>query len=350
MHVLIDCRFAKVSTGLGRYTRELVPRLIAATPDIDYSILVPSEGEPLIVDPRVTRIVTDIPHYSFEEQWKLPALIAQSKANLFFSPHFNVPWRCPIAVVATIHDLILHQFPNGASALKQAAYRILLHHTVRRATRLITVSDFVQTDLATAYGSNVLEYTTRIYEGVSDAYVPQNLAAQERVRADYQLPEKFFLYVGNSKEHKNVQLLIDAFTHAQTPDTHLVLVTSGPEVASLRLRPNVHVLSSIQEKDLPALYSAAIAFCTASLYEGFCLPVLEARHCGCPVIASDTSAIPEVAGDDSILIPPTLEAFTEAFGVHPERPTLVQRWTWEQTAQKTGVLLREVGESLTRRS
>lgn len=342
MHVLIDCRFANVPTGLGRYTRELTRALLQRKDDgIEYSLLLRPGKRDWLEGVTTKMIVADIPHYSFAEHLKLPGLIRQSGANLFFSLHFNVPWRCPVPFIATIHDLILHRFPNDAPFLKRAAYRILMHRTVRRARTLITVSDFTSEELARAYGSDVLKKTERVYEGVTELFVPASSQKQETIRKKFSLSFPYFLYIGNAKQHKNVQFLIDAFHEADLKDPELVLVTGGPEAERLRLGKNVRIVRDIADADLPALYSAGLACVTASSYEGFCLPVLEALHCGCPVIAADRTAIPEVADGHALLLEPSIGAFADAFRNPPAvRPSLPHRWTWEETARKTADVLK----------
>lgn len=342
MRVLIDCRFAGIPTGLGRYTRELTSALLDRDDGIDYTLLLREDGSKWLGDRKTKTILADIPHYSLAEQNDLPAIIRKSDTDLFYSMHFNVPWRCPLPFVATIHDLILHSYPNHASFLKHAAYKILMHRTVRRAKRLITVTDFVREEVARAYGSKTLKKSTTIYEGVADSFVPQPEAEIGRVRSAYGLTNPFFLYVGNAKEHKNVQLLIDAFLHAQLENASLVLVSGGPELDRLQLGENVIVLKNVPDADLAPLYSAATALVTASLYEGFGLPPLEALHCGCPVIAVDGGAIAEIVQDDGLLLPPTRDAFTEAFLNPPPRvQPIAERWTWQKTARETALLLRD---------
>ncbi len=342
MRVLIDCRFAGIPTGLGRYSRELVAALVPQNPDMACTLLVRDASASWLQGIHAQILQADIPHYSLAEQRLLPSLIRRSGAELFFSPHFNVPWLCPVPFVATIHDLILHRYPNSASLFKRAAYRILLHRTVRKARRLIAVSDFTREEIARAYGSRTLQKTVRIHEGVPPQFVPCTAVQQQAARETYGLSRTYVLYVGNSKEHKNVQLLIDAFAEADVADMELVLITGGPEAQRLHLAPQVRILGGVPDADLPALYSAAAACVTASLYEGFGLPVLEALHCGCPVIASDRTAIPEVADGHALLIPPYKEEFVEAFRSLPQkRPSLPDRWTWEETARQTALVLRD---------
>lgn len=342
MRIAIDCRFAASFSGLGRYTREVVLHLVPLAQNEQYVLIVRSAGESWI-DPirdRVEMIVADIPHYSVAEQTKLPGILRRAHIDLLFSPHFNVPFFCPVPFVATIHDLILHRFPNQASFVKQCAYRILMHRSIRRARSVIAISEFVKSEIRSAYGVSAEKKTTVISEGVDASYTPRSEAGCNQVKTAYGLQKPYFLYVGNAKEHKNVKLLIDAFTEANLQEAELVLVSGGPEFGRLLPLPqNVRQLTNVSDADLPALYSGAVATVTASVYEGYCLPVAEALACGCPVIAPDRSAIPEILEGRGVLIEPTVEAFTAAFQQPPARREPVVVGTWEATADRTREIL-----------
>ncbi len=316
--IAIDCRFSSTNSGIGRYTRELVSELTKIK-EVEWKLI----KEPIM-------------HYSWREQIMLPKLIKETKADLFFSPHFNVPFFCPIPFVITVHDLILHRYPNQTSALKRFGYKLLMSRAVRKSKNIITISNFVLNDISDTYGRNSIKNKTSvIYEGVSDKFNRRSDDEQSDVRTKYNLPSDFFLYVGNAKEHKNVQMLIDA--HKELPDDSptLVLLTFGPESMQLMINNNVQLLSEVSDKDLPAIYSSAKCFVTASLYEGFCLPVVEAQACGCPVIASNKGAIPEVACKEAKLIEPNIDQFINAMKNPLGSPVDYQSPKWSDTAEQT---------------
>lgn len=341
-HIGIDCRFSFGHSGIGRYTREIVPFLISESNNLSFTLFVRSENEEWLKKLRgeCSIVEADIPHYSVAEQYRFPSLIKKSGIDLLFAPHFNIPLRCNVPVVVTIHDLILHRYPNQASYLRRSAYRFLMKRSVCNAKQIIAVSEFTAQEIASLYGDNYREKVTVIHEGISSQFSPRSKEEQEAVRNSYDLPGDFFLYIGNAKEHKNVHLLIDAFAMA-SPNADLLLVTGGKEAERLTLSPGVKILHSVPDEDLPALYSAARATVTASLYEGFCFPVLEAAACECPVIATNGSAIAEVAPVGALLLNPTVEAFADAFANPPERCESVRNRTWKEAAKKTLSLLQE---------
>lgn len=337
--IVIDCRFAGTGTGLSRYATELTKALLLRQDGLRYVFLVRSVGDIHGVREPHRVIETDIPHYSLREHTELPRILRRAEADLALFLQFNVPFFCPLPYAVTIHDLILHRHPGNASLLKRAAYRILMHRALRRARAVIAVSEWTKGDIRAAYGPSVAAKTTVIGHGVTDDYIPQSQPRIDAVRDRYGLRKPFFLYVGNCKPHKNVETLLSAYSLAQ-PDAELVLVSGGEEARSLRLPPGVRLLQGVPNDDLPALYSAAKCFVTASLEEGYCLPVAEALACGCPVIASNRSAIPEIVEGHGMLVEPTDEAIAAALHAPPTLAKPVRSGTWDDTAAETVRVLR----------
>ncbi len=337
----IDCRFASTFTGLGRYTREITTHLLKRKDNVRYVLFVRNRNEEWLRELPLSEdqiIEADIPHYSVAEQLRFRSIVKQSKIDLLFSPHFNVPFFCPVPFVVTVHDVILHRYPNNAPLLKQVAYRILLSRAVRKARRVIAVSQFTASELHSLYGPRLAPVTV-IHEGVSDTFQPAPAEECVRVQKKYALPSSFFLYMGNAKQHKNVPLLLKAFAALPGETEHLMLCTGGKEAESLVLPPRARMIADVPEKDLPALYTLAKAFVTASLYEGFCLPVAEAEACGCPVIATNRAAILEIASGSAVLLEPTVEDYTEALLHPPARVPSIRKLQWEKTAHETAELL-----------
>ncbi len=343
--IAVDCRFAGTQTGLGRYSRELVSALLRRKDEILYILLVHSSDEPWIAElpQQVETISVPAPHYSLREQWEIPRAIRLAQADLFFALHFNVPFFCPVPFIVTVHDLILHRYPNKASMAKKAAYRVLMARAVRQARRIISVSAFTRSELRHFYGKRMAAKTVVIHEGVSPLFTRASDADIARTRRTYDLADHFLLYVGNAKQHKNVQMLIDAFEEVRNQKAEvrreLVLVTGGRERDGVRLADGVRVIEKVADADLPSLYSAADAFVTASLYEGFGLPVAEAERCGCPVIAAKRGSIPEVASPSATLLEPTAQAFAAAMSRTSFLPPTPTPLLWEDTAADTARLL-----------
>lgn len=339
----IDCRFAASHSGLGRYTRELVTHLLKRADPVQYVLFLRADERSWIPEQTNTQYVTrntSYPHYSLSEQLHFPRIIYTSRLDLFFSPHFNIPVLTRVPFVVTIHDLILHRYPNQASLPRRLAYRFLMVQAVRRARDIIAVSNFTKSELIQTYGERIGAKCTMIGEAVGDTFTPPSENEHQRVLTKHGLQKPFFLYVGNAKEHKNVQTLIDARALLPADAPGLVLVTGGPEAERLVMKQGTRRMHFVDDADLPALYSAAQAFVTASLYEGFCLPAIEALACGCPVIAPHTTAIAELPGDIR-WTEPTPQAIAAAMSAPLPRPAAHHYGSWQAAAAATATVLRK---------
>ena len=344
MHrIAIDCRFAGTSSGLGRYARELVSALLQQSVPVEYVLLVLPEAKNWIATLPVSKnwsaVEISSRHYSLSEHWVIPHMLRKHSIERLFSPHCTAPLFCPVPFVVTVHDLILHAFPNAAPLWKRLGYRVLMRHAVRDAATVITISGFVAGEIAQAYGSATLQRTQVITEGVSEIFRKRNEEEQMRIRKRFGIEGPFFLYVGNAKEHKNVPMLLEAFARLPASSPRLVLVTGGREAEHLSLPPRVVRLDGVDDNDLACLYSAAACFVTASSYEGFCLPLAEALTCGCPAIAPNRGPMPEVSQGQAHLIELTTEALTAALLSPPSPPSAFDRPLWESCAEQTSRVL-----------
>ncbi len=343
----IDCRFAALPVGIGRYTRELVAELIKRDDPWTYVLFVRSADEFWI--PRHARVkvqVVSAKHYSIREQFDLPRAIRRSKIDLYFAPQFNVPIFCPVPFVTTIHDLILHRYPNQAPFLKRLAYRLLMWHAVRYSAAICTVSNATKQDLVEMYDTSIESKIHTAYPGIGAEFTPARESEKTLIESTYNLPKNYFLYVGSSKEHKNVQALIDGFDLLKDDSLLLVLVIFG-DTSALRLTPRCAVLSDVPDAYLAALYSGAAGFASATLYEGFGLPFLEAMACHTPVLGSDIAVLREICGDTALLVPPTPEAFELGLRtlLEPDQHKIEQAathaatFTWNKTATEVASVL-----------
>ena len=332
----IDCRVASESIGLGTYTRNIVKGLLSS--GSPYVLFVRSTSEDWIkeLSGQFELVETAYPHYSVAEQVQFPATIKRSGIDLLYSPHFNVPYVCPVPYVVTIHDLILHRFPNNTSKLKQVAYRSLMRRAVAKSSHIICVSEFTKSEVLSEYGNSHSSKATVVTEGFDKAF---RKTEDKDILDFYDLTPGYFLYVGAAKQHKNVQKLIDA--HIMSGVTSpLIIVTNGKEVDRLQICDTTRILLGVEHEELSALYTSAACFVTASEYEGFCLPILEARACGCPVIARNASAIPEVAGDHALLIDESHESLIMAFRNPPKQSDIPeQKYDWEKSADQISAIL-----------
>lgn len=262
---------------------------------------------------------------------------------------------CPGAV--TVHDLSFLRYPQAFKPLKRLYLRLMTRRSVRQAGVVIAVSESTRQDVIRLLGVSPGKVRT-VLNGVESAYRPLEPASREDFRQRVGLVDPFILYVGTLEPRKNIPVLLQAFHQLkQRGDVPHKLVLIGAKgwlyqpifeaLESLALQDQVLFPGFVPPHELVAWYSAAEIFVYPSLYEGFGLPVLEAMACGTPVVCSDRSSLPEVAGDAALQVDPTHpEALAEALRSLIHDPALrrhlaargiarAQYLTWDRSAHET---------------
>jgi alpha-1,3-rhamnosyl/mannosyltransferase len=229
------------------------------------------------------------------------------RADVF---HASVLVRRPprrTRLTATLHDLTCFLMPELHPRANLAAERSFAG-LARRADALIAVSASTRDDAVRLLGI-APEKIAVIHSGIPDAYFSPDPALTDAVRKKYRLGKPYVLFVGTIEPRKNVDLLLDAFESLPASiREHYQLVIAGPagwasHHTLARLR-HVHYLGYVPEAVLPSLTAGAAAFVYPSLYEGFGFPVVQAMAAGTPVITSNLSSLPEIAGDAALLVDP----------------------------------------------
>src|SRR5580700_3854238 len=236
------------------------------------------------------------------DSWFLArALSGLERNDLFFSPGYNTPLFCPSPFVFTIHDLSHIYCPEISSRAIRLYYATVMKRACRRAARILTVSEFTRTQIID--WSGVLpEKVRNVGCGVDPTYQPTG--------DSFGLPFPYLLSVSNRKRHKNEFRTVEAFATADLDHQMHFVFTGEPSADLLRfieshqVRSRIDFLGVVPEVNLPSLYRGAEALIFPSLYEGFGLPILEAMACGIPVVTSNTTAMPEVAGEAALLVDP----------------------------------------------
>jgi glycosyltransferase involved in cell wall biosynthesis len=235
--------------------------------------------------------------------WRLSKELGElTRDDLFFSPGYNSPLFCNSPFVFTIHDLNHIDRPENSNLAKRLYYATVLRSACHRAARILTVSEFSRRRIVNWSGVPD-EKVLNVRCGVDPEFQPNV--------APYELPFPYLLCVSNRKKHKNEFRILEAFVAAGI-DANIRLVFTGEPTAELTAfiarysaTTRVHFTGFVPDAKLPSLYRASTALVFPSLYEGFGLPVLEAMACGLPVVTSNTSALPEVAGQAALLVDPT---------------------------------------------
>ncbi len=303
------------SSGVGRYTRELLQALEAEPRGWRFGALA---NRPLAQPGlRMSTPLLGGASRSRRLIWMQTGateVIRRARPAIAHFTNMVSPLRAGCPTVLTVHDASLVLHPRLHSFRHWLAVRPLLPFMARRASAVITVSESARADIIACLGVRP-ERVRVIYNGAPDGCRPVlDPAILGAARARYGLPERFCLFVGTLEPRKNAITLIEALAIARQTDPTLALVMAGPlgwkyeatlaRIDDLGLRSAVLRLGYVAEGDLPALYSACQAVVYPSLYEGFGFPIVEGMACGAPVITSNVSSMREIAGDAGYLCDP----------------------------------------------
>ena len=286
------------------------------------------------------------------EHLKLPFIVNKGKFDLFFSPDHILPAQ-PLYCkkVLTVHDLSFVKFPELFTFAKRLYKRLMTPLSLKRADRIIAVSQNTKNDIVAIYGV-APEKITVVHNGVGNNFVPvKDEASLKCAKNKYGLPDRYVLCVGTIEPRKNIIRLIKAYEKIMARQPLVIVGKPGwlsePIIKGIRSSDRVIWLDNVETHDLPAIYSLASLFVYPSLYEGFGLPVLEAMACGTPVITSDLSSLPEVAGDAALLVDPNsvdeialaIKRLLEDQGLRKDLISKgclqAKKYSWEKCARET---------------
>ena len=353
----------EVYAGVSTYAKELIPRLVQLAPDVDFTflharpnpffagqaeIILPLDrSNPLRVLMRKCRYIPDaIRCGGFDVVH-----------DLFHFPPFAFQ-HLACAKIVTIHDLTPLVHSGWHTRTNVLSHRVFMPRVSRRANCIIADSHATASDIQ------------RLYGVPSDRIRVIPLAPKQMAKISHdagpRVSRPMILFVGTLEPRKNIGVLIDAFERlrASGQDAELVLVgkvgwrTGGifARIAASAYRADIRHVSDADDHQLAVLYARASAFVYPSLYEGFGLPVLEAMSMGCPVICSNRSSLPEVAGDAALLVDPedagtiaktmaiVLQDSREAGRLVQAGSQQVLQFSWDRTARETLAVYRAFGE------
>lgn len=354
MRLVLDARTATDHfPGIGRYVVNLARALTTIAPDLDVRLLRDPDAAARLALP--AGAITDVPvsPFAVQQQWQVPRQLRALRATLYHSAYYLMPYRPGVPTVLTAYDVIPLVYPRYYTAAQRLIFRFAHTLALKTARLTLAISEATKADLVRRFGAR--PDRIRVTPLAADpGFKPQAAAALEAARAAYHLPERYVLYFGSNKPHKNLVRLISAFVSRQSPTAQVQLVIAGswderyPEARHAAAgHDHIRFLGPIRDADLPALYGGALAFAFVSEYEGFGLPPLEAMACGTPVIASRASSLPEVIGEAGLLVDPhnvaeMAAALERVIADEALRLNLKQRsleraaqFSWEKTARLT---------------
>lgn len=306
--------------GIGWYTYETLSRIVKTHPEHEFFFIFdrPFSNE-FIFEKNVTPIVLGPPtrHPILWYIWfelRLPKLLKKLNIDLFLSPDGFLSLASKIPSVAVIHDINFEHHPKDLKFSHSKFYRIFFKKYAHKANRIVTVSNYSKLDISKTYDVNKAKIDVSL-NGVNSLFHPIELSEQINIQKQYSQGKEYFLFVGALHPRKNIKRLLVAFDlfKTETNSKNKLLIVGAKMWWNRELKEAFENLTHKDEvfftgrKSLPELkliYASAQAFCFVPYFEGFGIPILEAMRCGCPVITSNCTAMPEVAGEAAILVNP----------------------------------------------
>ena len=361
MTLAVDVRMLGHS-GIGTYLSNVLPRLVPKYSGGRVYLLGNADmlrGLGWARADHVSIIDCRSPIYSMREQWSLPKLVPDA-VDLFWSPHFNVPFFYGGRLLVTVHDVLHLAMPQYLRGLHKRLYaRLLLAAVRRKAAAVICNSRFTAGELVRVVGVPEARIEI-IHMGVDEEWFAADCSSRPQANP-------YFVFVGNVKEHKNVAGLVRAFARiAEAVPYDLVIIGKKEgfitgdrtaEMSSAVLGGRVKFTGLVDDALLKRYVACAEALIFPSFYEGFGFPPLEAMACGCPAIVSDRASLPEVCADAALYCNPDdvndiANRMLEISANLALRATLrekgfarARQFTWADCARKTCALIERLGSS-----
>ncbi len=331
MRIAINTRFLLKGRleGIGHFTWEVARRLVTAHPEHEFLFLFDRPWHPDFVPAghvQPLRLFPPARHPLLFVAWfegAVPRALRRWGADVFLSPDNFCSLRTPVPTVLVIHDLAWRHFPEQVPWAHRMYYQHFTPRFVRRADRIVTVSEYTRRDLLAAFPLEP-ERIAVACNGCRPIFRPLSENEKQAVRDRYADGKPYFLFVGAVHPRKNVHRLIEAWDRFRKMTGAPVKLLIGGRFAwqtgpvrtaweRATHRDDIVFLGYLDEDELPAITGAALGLTYTSLFEGFGVPLLEAMHCDVPLIVSNVSSMPEVAGKAALLVDPTdVEAIARA--------------------------------------
>jgi glycosyltransferase involved in cell wall biosynthesis len=325
MHIAFNAWFwDQPHTGSGQYLRQLVTALTKLKAELRLTLVIPTHAQAEDIPTGVEVVQAsawgggDLGKVWFEQR-AYSAAVKRLRADIAHVPYWAGPLNSSARLVISILDVIPLAIPAYSGGLRAKLYTSLVTASAQGAGHILTLSHASQADITRYIGIPAEQITvTPLAADERFSAVPQ--AGDEAVRQKYYLPDEFALYLGGFDLRKNVNTLLLAWTYVGQPmgqQVPLVLAGRPPQqwgtslfpdlpdyARQLKIDPYLIWVGAIDEADKPALYRLAKVFIYPSHYEGFGLPILEAMASGTPVVAANSTSIPELTGEAAYLVDP----------------------------------------------
>lgn len=348
--------------GIGRFADETLRIITTKHPEHEFLFYFDRKpDEQFIYNQNVKPFVLQPParHPFLFLAWfeaSLPLHFMRSKPDVFLSPDGFLSLTTKVKSVGVIHDLNFEHFPEDIPYLVRKYYSNMFPRFARKASRIATVSEYSKSDIANTYHIDPDKIDV-VYNGAGSIFKPLQLTEKEATKQIFSHGKDYFFFIGTLHPRKNLVNLFKAFDQFKKTDTEgRKLVLAGARMwwtDEIRLayegmehRDDVIFTGRVTDDELASLMASALALTYVSYFEGFGIPILEAFHCDTPVITSNVTSMPEVAGNAAVLIDPfSITAIADAMQKMSSdsgfREKLIvegrlqrEQFSWERTAEK----------------
>ena len=348
--------------GIGRFTDETLRIITSQHPEhrfffyfdrkYNQKYIYNSNVQPVVLFPQARHPFLFLSWF----EASLPLHFKFSKPDVFLSPDGFLSLVTHVKSVGVIHDLNFEHFPEDIPWLVRKYYKTMFPRFAQKASRIATVSEYSKKDIAGSYGINPSKIDV-VYNGAGNIFQPLDADEKQQVKQRFSKGSEYFFFVGTLHPRKNLVNLFRAFDQFKKSDsTNIKLVLAGARMwwtdeirlayEGMEFRDEVIFTGRVSDQDLASLMASSLALTYVSYFEGFGIPILEAFSCDTPVITSNLTSMPEVAGNAAILTDPfstdSIAGAMQKIAMDTDfRQKLVAagreqrlKFSWQQTADK----------------
>ena len=355
--------------GIGWFTYESLKRITKSHPEHQFLFLFDRPfSEEFIFSDNVSPIVVGpqarhpfLWYWWFEQS--LPKVLHKQEPDLFLSPDGFLPlsYSSPAGIkkckfLPVIHDLNFEHYPQDIPFLARKYFQKYFPKYAKKATRIATVSEYSKQDISKTYGISP-EKIDVVYDGSNDLFKPISGDEKKNVRSKYANGEEYFLFVGALSPRKNIARLLQAFDEfKKSSSSKIKLVIVGEKMFmtseienvfnKMQFKNDVVFTGRLGTNDLKDVMAAALALVFVPYFEGFGIPIVEAMYCDVPVITSNVTSMPEIAGNAGLLVDPfsvdsIKEGMLKIYKDETLRNQLIangriqrEKFSWDKTARR----------------
>lgn len=347
--------------GIGWFTYEALKRIVIEHPEHEFffifdrkyddEFIFASNVKPIVIGPQARHPFL----YYLWFEYSIPFILNKIKADIFLSPDAYCSLSTKTKTLIVIHDLNFEHFPENLPWLVRKYYRYYTPRFAKKANRIATVSEFSKNDIVDQYNIPS-EKIDVVFNGANENFkaIPDN--TKTKIKQKYTEGKDFFVFIGALNPRKNLVNLFKAFDIYRTQNkTTVKLVVVGEKMwwtgkiketyDNMKFRDEVEFTGRLEPEELYKVVGTAIAVTYVSIFEGFGIPIVEAWYAETPVITSNVTAMPEIAGDAALMVDPfipgsiadAMKSITFDDGL---RQKLIEKgrrrreqFSWEKTAE-----------------